>query len=230
MWVSQGNNECFHTLPWKLTEQPSHQLRACFSLEWPLSNLTFQLFFWILFPLRHLSVAPAKEAGKKAGPGMGNGFPEDEYHIHKPGDASPVHKPALFLSRLLVSFSPLSLLPFLRSRFNDPSLHGHVFFFRCLIVRSFVSGIDASCPLFLLYFSFFPFFSLKVSLPVVSKPRLVVTWRVEVGKSLLFLTLQGCSMPTTSLSILGGCLDWLKLAQISTLDNRAKQKSIAQDH
>lgn len=161
MWVSQGNNECFHTLPWKLTEQPSHQLRACFSLEWPLSNLTFQLFFWILFPLRHLSVAPAKEAGKKAGPGMGNGFPEDEYHIHKPGDASPVHKPALFLSRLLVSFSPLSLLPFLRSHFNDPSLHGHVFF----------SAVSSSVPLFPAltlhahYFSFiflfFPFSVLK---------------------------------------------------------------------
>lgn len=39
------DNECFHILPRKLTKRPLYQLRACFSLEWPLSNLTFQLFF-----------------------------------------------------------------------------------------------------------------------------------------------------------------------------------------
>lgn len=48
------DNECFHILPWKLTKRPLYQLRACFSLEWPLSNLTFQLFFsfssWFCHP------------------------------------------------------------------------------------------------------------------------------------------------------------------------------------
>lgn len=53
LWEGK-DNECFHILPWKFTRRPLYQLRACFSLEWPLSNLTFQLFFsfssWFCHP------------------------------------------------------------------------------------------------------------------------------------------------------------------------------------
>lgn len=127
--VSQGNNECFRTLPWKLTEQPSHQLRPCFSLEWPLSNLTYQLFFWILFPFRHLAVAPAKEAGIKMALEWVMGLRSwishlrAWRHIPSPGARS------LFVSSLPYPsyLSPLSFLFFPYPCFNDPSLRWHAF-------------------------------------------------------------------------------------------------------
>ncbi len=79
MW-EWGDNECFHTLPWKLTKRPSRQLRACFSLEWPLSNLTFQLFFWISPAIRHLVVAPSQAGLVEDGPGMGNRASQQNGH------------------------------------------------------------------------------------------------------------------------------------------------------
>lgn len=148
MWVSQGNNECFHTLPWKLTEQPSHQLRACFSLEWPLSNLTFQLFFWILFPFRNLAMASAKEAGIAMALEWVMGLrswishPWAWRHIPYPQSRS------LFVSSFHIPLTS-SLLAFLLSRFNDWSLHGHVS--SVSQVRSLVSGVSAQ------YFSIFLF-------------------------------------------------------------------------
>lgn len=160
MWVSQGNNECFHTLPWKLSEQPSHQLRACFSLEWPLSNLTFQLFFWILFPFRHLAVAPAKEAGIKMALEWVMGLrswishPWAWRHIPYPQARS-----------LCVSFSCIlltsSLLSFLHSRFNGPSLHGHVSSLShrlCFWFWGWLFVLTVSAQ----YFSIFPFSSFKL--------------------------------------------------------------------
>lgn len=127
MWVSQGNNECFHTLPSKLTEQPSHQLRACFSLEWPLSNLTFQLFFWILFPYCNLAMAPVKEAEIKMALEWVMGLrswishPWAWRHMRYPQARS------LFVSTSCILLTSSLLFSFLQSCFNDSSLHGHVF-------------------------------------------------------------------------------------------------------
>lgn len=159
MWVSQGNNECFHTLPWKLTEQPSHQLRACFSLEWPLSNLTFQLFFWILVPFRHLAVAPAKEAGIKMALEWVMGLRSWISHPCEPGDTAPIHEPDLFLSPLPLSFSPL-----LSSPFFGPALMPRLSTDMSFHVGSYVSRVDLCAhflsPVFPLFF--FPFAGFKL--------------------------------------------------------------------
>lgn len=72
---AERDNECFHILPWKLTKWPLYQLRACFSREWPLSNLTFQLFFSFSSWFCHPSVPRSALAASEDGQGMGNGFP-----------------------------------------------------------------------------------------------------------------------------------------------------------
>lgn len=158
MWASQRNNECFHTLSWKLTEQPSHQLRACFSLEWPLSNLTFQLFFWILFPFRHLAVAPAKEAGIKMALEWVMGLRSWISHPWAWRHSSYPQAWSLFC--LLSLHLSLLSFPFLHPCFNDSSRHGHVFL---LSRRPFsCSRIGSLCPLSqprISPFSFCPFFS-----------------------------------------------------------------------